>query len=126
MKIKEFDPVIYPIKIWVCIGYDIKELRKKFIQNDDIELQEVEDFNAYTQPVKRRKDNKLGIMIVFENYDYMSVEIISHEASHAAKIIFEHIDADMRPHEPFEYLLSWIAKCCEEVKVKQRLINNNK
>lgn len=115
MNIKEFDPVIYPIKIWVCIGYDIEELRKQFMSNDYTELQEVENFNAFTQPVKRRKDNRLGIMIVFENFYAMSVKNIAHESAHAAKMIFEHIGADVRPHEPFEYLLGWIAGCCEEV-----------
>jgi hypothetical protein len=30
MKIKRFDPVIYPQKLWVCVGNDWKQLNGLF------------------------------------------------------------------------------------------------
>jgi hypothetical protein len=39
-----------------------------------------------------------------------------HESSHAAKYLFKHIGADIKEHEPFEYVIGWVAGCCEKVK----------
>lgn len=46
----------------------------------------------------------------------ISFELAAHEASHAAKYLFEHIGADCSIHEPFEYVIGWIAGCVETVK----------
>jgi hypothetical protein len=46
----------------------------------------------------------------------MTYEIVAHESSHAAKYLFDHIRAEVEPHEPFEFVVGWIAGCCEKVK----------
>ena len=124
MKIlHEFDPVIYPFKIWVCVSKDIKGvLDEHFLDyntNKPIEFDEEGKTGAVTFAVIKKDTRKFGAVIFFYTKKTMSVGCIAHEASHAAKDLFNHIGAEVKHHEPFEYLLEWIVKCCEKVKLNK-------
>ena len=116
----EFDPVLYPFKVWIIINKDIRILSSRFVSTSFTELDYGDDgiTLARTQPVIERKGNHrhYGVCIVFRSRKDMTVKYIAHESVHAAKALFEHIGAEVDPHEPFEYLVGWIADCCEAVK----------
>jgi len=115
-KYYKFDPIIYPYKIWVAIGVEKSQLKHKFTMQDGdaIEYKDSKDYDAFTMAVQDRKTKKNGTVIVFTNKEIMTCNTIAHESSHATKDIFNYIGADIDPHETFEYLLGWIAECCEK------------
>lgn len=120
MKIHEFDPVIYPYKLWVIIDKSMKEIPDLFVDRDRNPLDHLRDEDLSTEAVTiaaiRKEDFRRGVMLFFRSKKSMTYKLVAHEACHAAKFLFEHIDADMREHEPFEYVVGWIAECCEIVK----------
>jgi len=123
--IHKFEQPIYPFDLWIGIG----EVNLDIFLNE--ELEEIEPIkygkcNAFVYTVREKKTNKFGILMLFENKKSCSTGIIAHESSHAAKRVFEFIEADCSVHEPFEYLLEWIANCCEEVKNFKNGTDKNK
>lgn len=120
MKIYEFNPAIYPYIVWVVInktpdvitdafnGYDGKPIKNIDASSSNLE--------AFVMPVVRKENPKFGVIMFFRTRESMSYELVAHESSHAAKYLFEHIGADIREHEPFEFVIGWIAGCCENVK----------
>lgn len=121
--IYEFDPVIYPYKLWIVIDKttkmipDIfKEYNGKDIVFDD---SEVDMMRAFAMTTIHKEQNKYGALLYFKSKKSMTMGLVAHEATHAAKYLFEHINADITEHEPFEYVVGWIAKCCGEVKTKK-------
>lgn len=128
MEIHEFNPVIYPYKLWIIIDKNPNGIAKKFDKYSGNSIDFIErDTNrleAFTMPVVRKENSKFGVIIFFRSRKSMSYELVAHESSHAAKFMFEHIGADVKEHEPFEYVVGWIAGCCEKVKKYSR--NNKK
>lgn len=120
MKIHEFDPVIYPYKVWVVIDKSMKEIPDMFIDQGRNPLDHLRDEDLITKAVTiaaiRKEDFRYGVILYFRSKKSMTYKRVAHEASHAAKFLFEYIEADMREHEPFEYAVGWIAECCEKVK----------
>ena len=120
MIIKEFDPVIYPYKLWIVINKsplclpDIFDEytgeKMEFIERD------TEKMEAFTMPVIHKESESYGVVIFLRSKKSMTYELVAHESSHAAKYLFEHIGADIKDHEPFEYVIGWIAGCCQKVK----------
>ena len=118
--IYEFDPVIYPRKIWITYDATPDELNKKF-PSGDINGNRFKDEEGYHGITARTadKNNKGGVLIRFaNNKESMASWNITHEAIHAAGYICSYvgIDADFDNDEAFAYLATWIAKCCEKVK----------
>lgn len=113
MKIHEFDPVLYPRKIWVVVKPNMKELEKMFgpLEMDNTAYAVV--FHAYN-----KIENLGGALVIFENKKALTIANITHEALHAAMIILEYIDfnLDYNNQEPLTYLTGWIADCIDRVR----------
>lgn len=118
-KIVEFDSVIYPFKLWVSITNDLNDicgtfidfytkygLTKKFSPNQI----------AFTQVVERISDDFLGILIVIQNKDDCTTQIMAHEATHAVRDIWEILNECSVGKEADAYLVGWVVKCIESVK----------
>lgn len=116
MNIFEFDPQIYPRKLWVSVGASTEELQEKFGKDDIKDFDE--NYYAETMAVRQKETLLGGILIRFGDLKAMTTGIITHEASHAAIEIFDYCDCriDVDNQEPFSYLIGWIARCCDEVK----------
>lgn len=120
VKIYEFNPTIYPYMLWIIVsempdiisetfnGYNGEPIENLAASSSNLE--------AFVMPVVRKENPKFGVTMFFRAKECMSYELVAHESSHAAKYLFEHIGADVREHEPFEFLVGWIADCCEKVK----------
>ena len=116
-----FDPVIYPFKIYVIINktpHIISEYFKEY-SGANVVFTETDGTNrmdAFTMTVMTKDDSSYGALLFFRNKQSMTPGLIAHEASHATKMLFEHIGADMREHEPFEYVLEFIVNNCYKLK----------
>jgi len=118
MKIlKEFKQPIYPFNLYVAVGDDLEFTNRKFVDYYDADRLSLawENDIAFVQQVISKK-REYGVLICFRSLQYMKVGVIAHESCHATKRIFDYIGADARHHEPFEYLMEWIVRCCDEVK----------
>ena len=120
MKIHEFDPVIYPYKLWIIVDKNRSNIADNFKHVDGKRIKNIakntKNLAAFVMPVVSKKNPEFGVIICFYSIDCITFEIVAHESSHAAKYLFKHINADINEHEPFEFAVGWIAKCCEEVK----------
>lgn len=88
MKIHEFDPVIYPRKLWVAVSTDTFSDRFEGVSEWD------------------------------DTADAITIANIAHESSHIAMNIFDYIGAkvDLANQETFSYLVGWIADCINQVR----------
>nr|DAY59051.1 MAG TPA: hypothetical protein [Caudoviricetes sp.] len=115
-QIYEFDPQIYPRKVWVAVGVPTKVLNDMFEESiEDMD----ETYDAIVISTRRiNPDIKGGILIRFINKDALTISNITHESTHAAMDIFDYVGAkvDTNNQEPFSYLCGWIANCCYQVK----------
>lgn len=114
-KIHEFDLGIYPRKIWIAITTE-----NKF--DGFSELSKIDDsIIAVVDNAHDDVNDKGGVFIRFSSKKFMTAKNISHEACHAAMEVFNYIDAgvDLNNQETFCYLVGYIAKCCEQVKLNK-------
>ena len=83
----EFDPVIYPRKLWVHIGGDFIDIAKSAF--DGIILPDGKDdyFGITYEKAERKSDKKYGILVSFPLKKYMTMGNISHESSHVVDAI---------------------------------------
>lgn len=113
--IKEFDPLIYPRKLWISIDATQEELKEYF--NTDVEPLDDTNIAIAGSCHKELADGKTfgGILIQFQDVKNNPKGIITHESFHAACDIFDYIGAfvDSKNQEPFAYLAGWVSKCAE-------------
>ena len=111
----EYENGIYPQRLWVHIGKDLPELI-------DAEFDECEPPNdgyvgvAYDR-VRRRSDNRYGILVSFISVKEMTMSVCCHEASHACDGIENAIGMD-HGGEASAYLMGWIASCINKARLK--------
>ena len=119
MEIHRFDPIIYPYKLWVIINNSPIGIEEKFNEYNGNPIEFIDRdtmrHEAFTMPVISKEHPEYGVIIFLRSKKSMTYELVAHESSHAAKYLFEHIGSDMKEHEPFEYVVGWIAECCEKV-----------
>lgn len=119
-RIHEFDPVIYPYKLWIVIDKQPTIISEAFDEYSGNPIEFIErdtnNLEAFAMPVSKKENSNYGVVLFFRSKKSMSYELVAHESSHAAKYLFEHIGAEMKEHEPFEFVIGWIAGCCEKVK----------
>lgn len=114
-KIFEFDPLIYPRKIWIC--YNVKGKTLKTYFGSDIDNMDGNDASVY-RGLRREANKKLGTFIRFESKKTMTTSNIAHESVHAALDILDELGSFVSSvnQEPFAYLVGYIAECCDAVK----------
>lgn len=114
--IYEFDPVIYPRKLWVCIGLDEAIIKEHFCDKNAQELSFYAN-SAYWaitfDEVFRVDTKKKGELVVFHSKNDMRMGVIAHEASHVVDGIEEAIGMT-HGDEPSAYLFEWV---CESINL---------
>ena len=113
----EFDPVLYPIKLWVVVtnNNDILNDRFSWYPEENIKI-DFDKATAVTGMALKKDDKALGVLIVFENSKQLDMKNITHETSHAIKRIWNHLNEEYFGDEATAYLAGWIADCCWKVK----------
>ena len=117
MSIFDFDPQIYPRRLWVSVGASIEELQERF-GKEDVKEDLDDSYYAETYAVQQKEPLLGGVLIRFQDLKSMSPGNIAHEATHAAIEIFDYCDCriDVKNQEPFAYLVGWVVRCIEEVR----------
>ena len=111
----EYDPVIYPRKLWVHIGDDFKELAQKAFYN--VVIDENKDYRGVEYgEVIRNSDDKYGILVSFQKRKDMTMEICAHEASHVCDDL-EKATGLEHGGESSAYLIGWIASCINKARL---------
>lgn len=123
-KIYQFDPVIYPRKLWVACDGTVKDLNDSFADIDDENspLNESSFKNAIastTSNLRSRKSGAYGVLVWMPDKSKVDVATVAHEAVHAATGILRDIgiqfDFDMED-EYLAYLVGFCADCINQVR----------
>jgi hypothetical protein len=123
VKIHQFDPVIYPIKLWVVTKYNGDEgaLKERFVHildRKELNFSIIKQHEALTYDVEEREDKYKGVLIVFSSSKYCKVKTMAHESTHAARSIWDHLgEGSGIGEEANAYLVGWVADCIERVKL---------
>ena len=112
IQVHEFDPVIYPRKIWITTSKN-----SYFEGFEELPVMDKSE-DACVCLAKNTARNLGGIFIRFDGRKSMTTSNIAHESVHAALEIFDYVNAriEAENQEPFAYLVGFIADCCEQVK----------
>lgn len=125
--IDEYDPVIYPRKLWVCKNVDTKKLNSVFslVDGSCITSYDADDTSyMWTMKVKHRKTGYYGVMVVVLTDKTDKIEDVAsyaaHEAVHVEFNIFEDIDLSVptSAQEASCYLAQWATKCIMHTALK--------
>lgn len=130
-KIYEFNPVVYPFRLWVGVDIPCEEIKKKFFawnfEDDTIsDITDISLFNgtaaATTYPVCAKADNWIGALVNIRRKDKCSVGVIAHEASHVCDFLSDRLGLvgdinNLFSHgEARAYFIEWVADCINSVK----------
>lgn len=118
MQIHEFDPQIYPVKLWITTGSNNTVLAENFewyYDDPKIEI-DLDSHYAITGLVRQKSTSLVGVLVAFENKKAMTIKNIAHEVSHAVDDVWNRIGEKKVGNEANAYLAGWIAECIEKVK----------
>lgn len=131
--IKKTSLDLYPFNIWVGLLSDKQEVLRRFdffvtvdkmLANEPLSVEDLDfdEADGITYVVRERKTNAKGSLSLISEevsyYEYKKLfDVVSHEAAHAADIIWEGLigmnakdDFDSNnKNEPYVYLLGYIA-----------------
>ena len=110
----EYKNGIYPRKLWVHIGRDLKELIEA--EFDGCEAPDKEYAGATYDNAVRKSDDSYGILVSFKKPKDITVDICAHEASHACDAIESAIGME-HGGEASAYLIGWIASCINKARL---------
>ena len=117
--IHQFDPVIYPIKLWVISEMDGVIIQRSFRSSNgsELDMSESEGGICYTYGslVVNKKTKDYGFMVVMKRDKTLNVGGIAHEATHVARLVWEHIMEDYPAREADAYLVQWVSDCIDKV-----------
>lgn len=129
--IHQFDPVIYPSRIWVGINPSFEDVESKFWgltdQMERIPItkdqHEVDCFTiARTHAVTSKEDGWVGLFVSIHKLKRLDTKTICHESAHCADFICENFGIQTGSFdggEAYAYLIGWIAECIEKVKLNK-------
>lgn len=126
--IYEFDPVIYPTRVWVGVNVPFEYVKDKFyaldsdMERGEITLSEYKpkpSVIARTYVVANKESCFLGTLVIIWRPINFNIKSICHESVHCADFICEQFGiktGDFDDGEPYAYLIGWIAECIDKVK----------
>jgi len=120
--IHEFDPIIYPIKLWVSIANDTDYIKSKFLyypQRKELNFDRHIEFDASVDTVMNKETNMIGFLVCFNNFKVCTNGVIAHEATHVSDRVWNHIGERKKAKEANAYLVEWIFNCIEKVKLNK-------
>lgn len=119
----EYDPMIYPRKLFVMKECEIKDIKERFSTRDDeeieIEIEKGSESALRTFPMVKIKDTGAygELVVVFVKPKYVSCGMISHEAFHVTMDILSELGVMFHAdnQEPIAYMVGWVAQCIHDV-----------
>ena len=116
-QIHQFDPVIYPVKLWISITDNLYPIADRFVKSSkkDFDVKFASKFHAFTQTVVEKETSLWGVMMVFKSKKSITSGVMAHEATHAAREIWDRIGEHSTGIEADAYLVEWIVDCIDQV-----------
>lgn len=118
--IHEFDPVVYPFKLWVIISSNLIEIENNFVtskKRKKIDLSSIKDYHdAFVVNKAVIHDNKYGFLVVFNSKKTCIDSTIVHETTHLLRHIWEYLSEYEIGNEANAYLSEWIFNSIIEAK----------
>ena len=127
VQIHEFDPVIYPTRLWVAINPALEQISEKFYGLDsNIDKFDIDHdyFDptfitiAKTYPVFDKQSKWIGLFVGIYKKGQCGSGVVSHESVHVADFICEQLgvsNGKFEDGEAYAYLVQWIAYCIDKV-----------
>lgn len=113
--IHEFDPLVYPRLLWVCINATKAGLMERFSLDERETDRSFELHGAATCVTRCLASERYGILVFCQNRKFLTTSNIAHESVHVADAIFEAIGGTgqdfQQGNEPYAYLVGWAADC---------------
>lgn len=128
-RIHEFDPLLYPTRIWVGVNIPSDAITEKFYQlMSDGSVADFEDTASSSSvatcyPVVDKTSGWKGIFCQIHRPKDTGVGVMAHEAEHIVCWICEQfgiLSTTFDDSEPRAYLIQWVANCINEVKSKKK------
>ena len=127
VTIHEFDPVIYPFRLWVAVKPSYEQITSEFgfIGSDGNEIAPTkEQFMpksaiATTYYVYNKKDSRVGSIVLIWSKKELSVDTIAHESTHVTDLLCDKTNVSGYNFEDGEaraYFTGWVAGCIDKVK----------
>jgi hypothetical protein len=128
VQFHEFNPTIYPRKLWVVKGKNcLPNIQEMFSEVDGDEICFSNDlclgFKAIVLSVQRKSDGKCGVLVwLREEYNLSD---IAHESCHVAMEIAKEVGivADYDNQEPIAYLVGFAFDCIKQVYTNKFNVN---
>ena len=114
----EYDPEIYPRKLWVHIGNDFKDVVNSEFDGIILPDDEEEYAGVTYEKAERKSDKRYGILVSFPSKKDMTMGNVSHESSHVVDAIEKACGID-HGDEPSAYLFGWVASCINKARLGQ-------
>lgn len=127
-RIFEFDPQIYPTRLWVCVKPTFEEIDEKFyflsedgeevVDDAKKEFQRSPSAIATCYPVCDMESLWKGILVVIWRRREVRSGVIAHESSHATDWLDDRLGLgghSFNDGEPRAYYAQWVANCIEDV-----------
>lgn len=135
-KVDEYDPVVYPRKLWVTDEVEGLDRIFKFMRVNNFNLENQDSYHnlldekdhgtgvLVTCPVVNKISGDYGILIIILNLPLVVAGDSAHEAVHAADYIFQvtgsYAQDFTESNEPYAYLVGWIAGCIDKTLIKAK------
>ena len=135
VRIYEFNPQIYPFRLWVGVKVPFEEATKFYNLLNFNEVAEFKEDTYYSHsrarcscmPVVRKEDNRIGILCSIWDTKGMTIGDISHESLHVTDFLCGYLGIKCNSFdegEPRAYFSGWVANCIDRVR-KGRSLNEN-
>ena len=120
-KIYKYKTEIYSYTFYVAVSDNPDSILNQLKQVDSQSIEKITcGYKGLCYPLS---DVGESASLIILQPDHLKPGVVAHEASHAAKDLFEYIGAEPSAHETFEYLLGWIVDKCYEAIAKETIKN---
>lgn len=125
--IHEFDPVIYPFRVWVAVKPKVEEVVEK-LHHLDMSMNPIKvtadnfyknKFCVATTFPMENQDGFIGMLVAIWRPKDFDCGKIAHEASHVTDYLCEVLGVNgftLESGEARAYFLGWVADCIDKVK----------
>lgn len=117
IQIHQFDPVIYPVKLFVVKNSTPEVIHENFQLLDGGSLNTDRSIGSYASTynkiVENKNNGKYGVLIRL--FGKQGSPELAHEATHAARVTWDWLGEDMSGAEADAYLVQWIVDCLDQV-----------
>lgn len=125
ITIHQFDPTIYPRKLWVIKGGTSNDISDSFTEPDGTDIylpiEAGKEPKATTLRVRHKESGKYGVLVWIQTR--IDVSDVAHEAVHVASCIFDDCNMSMGfdggEDEHFAYLAGFASDCINQVRTNK-------